>query len=81
MTKEEAINHIKYGIIENNYPLPKELGIEVFDMAIKALEQEPILNKIRTEIAQEYKNESEHPYGQGLKRAIKIIDKYRESEE
>ena len=40
MTKEEAINHIKYGVIENNYPLPKELGIEVFDMAIKALEQE-----------------------------------------
>jgi len=41
MTREEAINHIKYGVIENNYPLPKELGIEVFDMAIKALEQEP----------------------------------------
>jgi hypothetical protein len=37
MTIEEAINHIKYGLIENNYPLPKELGIEVLQMAIEAL--------------------------------------------
>lgn len=37
MTREEAINHIKYGLIENNYPLPKELGIEVLQMAIEAL--------------------------------------------
>lgn len=37
MTKEEAINHIRWGIIENNYPLPKELGIEACEMAIEAL--------------------------------------------
>lgn len=36
-----------------------------------------VLDKIRAEIEQEYKNESEHPYGQGLRRAIEIIDKYR----
>ena len=35
------------------------------------------LDKIRAEIEQEYKVESEHPYGQGLRRAIEIIDKYR----
>ena len=35
------------------------------------------LDKIRTEIEQEFKDESEHPYGRGLKRAIEIIDKYR----
>ena len=41
-----------------------------------------VLDKIRAEIEQEYKNESEHPYGQGLRRAIEIIDKYKaESEE
>lgn len=46
------------------------------------LEQEPILDKIRTEINKEYRDESEHPYGQGLRRAIEIIDKYKaESEE
>jgi len=51
-------------------------------MAIKALEQEPILDKIRAEIEQEYKVESEHPYGEGLRRALKIFDKYKaESEE
>lgn len=40
MTREEAINHIKYGLIEGNYPLPKEIGIEALKIAIKALEQE-----------------------------------------
>ena len=34
------------------------------------------LGKIRAEIKQEYQIECEHPYGQGLKRAIEIIDKY-----
>jgi ribosomal protein L37E len=41
MTREKAINHIRYGIIEGNYPLPKELGIEACEMAIEALEQQP----------------------------------------
>lgn len=36
---------------------------------------EKVLDKIRAEIEQEYKAESEHPYGQGLRRAIEIIDK------
>ena len=40
-----------------------------------------VLDKIRAEIEQEYKDESEHPYGQGLRRTIEIIDKYKESEE
>lgn len=34
------------------------------------------LDKIRDEIEQEYKVESAHPYGQGLRRALEIIDKY-----
>ena len=45
-----------------------------YDKLIKALDE------IRTEIEQEYKVESEHPYGQGLRKALEIIDKYRESE-
>lgn len=40
-----------------------------------------VLDKIRAEIEQEYKAESEHPYGQGLRLALEIIDKYRESED
>ena len=36
-----------------------------------------VLDKIRAEIEQEYKVESEHSYGQGLSRALEIIDKYR----
>lgn len=36
-----------------------------------------VLDSVQAEIEQELKDESEHPYGQGLKRAIEIIDKYR----
>lgn len=40
-----------------------------------------VLNKIRAEIEQEYKDESEHPYGQGLGRALQIIDKHKAESE
>lgn len=72
MTREEAITHGK-----------EQLGVfggkhaEFIKLALKALEKEPILGKIRAEIEQEYKVESEHPYGQGLRRALEIIDKYK----
>ena len=39
MTNEEAIKHIKYSLIEGNYPIHRELGIEVLNLAIKALER------------------------------------------
>lgn len=51
------------------------------DRSIKALEQEDILDKIRAEINEEYRVESEHPYGQGLRRALQIIDKYKAESE
>ena len=40
-----------------------------------------ILDKIRAEIEQEYKVESEHPYGQGLRRTLQIIYKYKAESE
>ena len=59
-----------------------EQDFETFDMIIKALEQGLTIDKIRAAIEQEYRNESEHPYGQGLRRAIEIIDNYKtETEE
>ena len=46
--------------------------LEALDMAIEALEQEPILDKIRAEIMMK----------DGLEEALEIIDKYKaESEE
>lgn len=38
------------------------------------------LDEIMVEIEQEYKVESEHPYGQGLRRALEIIDKHKGEE-
>lgn len=43
MTREEAINCIKYGIIDGNYAVPLKIGKEALNMAIKALEQLPKL--------------------------------------
>ncbi len=58
MTNKEAIGHIMDVICENN---TIKTNIVVFEqekealyMAIKALEQEPILNKIRAEIETKY---------------------------
>lgn len=70
MSGEEAITILKD--CELNPCVPKDK--EAANMAIKALEQEDILDKIRAEIEREYKDECEHPYGQGLRRAIEISE-------
>ena len=36
-----------------------------------------VLDEIKADIEQEYKVESERPYGQGLSRALEIIDRYK----
>ena len=60
--KEELIKALQYD--RNQYTKGYEDG------------KNEVLNKIRAEIEQEYKVESEHPYGQGLRWALEIIDKY-----
>lgn len=55
MTREEAIK-IWLPIISMSIDNMPELK-EAFDMAIKALEQEPILDKIRAEINKIYERE------------------------
>jgi DNA-binding transcriptional MerR regulator len=67
MTREQAINYLR----------SSGFSEEQIQEIVKALEQEPVLDKIRAEIEKEYKVESEHPYGEGLRRALKIIDKYK----
>lgn len=37
---KEAINHIRCSLIEGNYPLPKEVGIEALNLAVEAIEKE-----------------------------------------
>ena len=80
MTREEAkgyltnLKHWKF--------VPDNLADEALDMAIKALEQEPILDKIRAEIADIYCSQyCENPYTAAAvrKMALDIIDKYKAS--
>ena len=82
MTREEAIVDIR----DNIKPV---VGGKSLDMAIKALEQEPILDKIRAEIEQEYNRlrgtraDETLELGKclGLKMSLKIIDKYKAESE
>jgi hypothetical protein len=81
MTKEEAIIHI--GTLRTvTKDIPKYSGKaidEAVDMAIKALRQEDILDKIRTEMEEHAYLVSHTAYTIGLPlfSILKIIDKYK----
>ena len=76
MTREEAIKKIKK-VIEESVIFEDEL--EAFDMAIKALEQENILDKIRAEIDQYlFQNEFGSAYREEVSQ---IIEKYKTESE
>lgn len=85
MTREEAIEVIKAYRDKLTHSVSNQLDgdIEAFDMAIKALEQEPktdVLDKIKAEIekAMEDFYYDEHDLGvrAGFRFALEIIDKY-----
>jgi len=91
MTREEAIARIKEHKNIHKMNEPRAILIsEALDIAIEALEQEPILDKIRTEIEQvksimneEIINNNRKDlinFVNGLNQSLVIIDKYRESE-
>ncbi|HCJ13977.1 MAG TPA: hypothetical protein DHV77_01565 [Erysipelotrichaceae bacterium] len=71
MTKEEAIKYIRFCMCEgrlvgNTKPIIDEKW-QAGTMAIKALEHESVLDKIRAEIMSK----------DGLEEALEIIDKYK----
>jgi hypothetical protein len=84
MTKDEAIQELKSDIEWsklNKYPYISQSKVEALQMAIKALEQEPILDKIRAEI-QGLRNCSCSCSDGIIDDVEDIIDKYKaESEE
>ena len=72
------------GQIERDYWAEKADPIdmtEIFDLARKALEQEPVLDKIRAEIGRAWCTKPKNRYEEGLKdqalKDLKIIDKYK----
>ena len=87
MTNKEAIAYFKRHI---HLYCVKGICREAEEMAIKALEQEPILDKIRAEIEAliewhdcpiEYDNGNDAWYREACNQALKIIDKYRTESE
>ena len=74
MTREEAIKMLK-SKMDGNTDTSYEWA-ETVRMAIKALEQEPILDKIRTEII-----ELRSKQNVGVLECLDIIDKYKAGSE
>ena len=73
MTREEVIKNLEINKIDDTYVIPDE----AIDMAIKALKQEPVFDKIRAEIEQHRrKTQSIDPYDL-VGDCLDIIDKYR----
>jgi hypothetical protein len=86
MTREDAINIMKVIVhmLEEQYDTDRVE--DAVEMAITALEQESILDKIRAEIEQEYtkfRNKSDmwNERACGLGTALEIIDKYTAEKE
>jgi hypothetical protein len=78
MTREEAIKAIKsHCYFANLVPI----GKEALDMAIKALEQEPILDKIKAEIKKLDDINPDYPMDRTIhisrSEVLQIIDKYK----
>ena len=78
MTREEAIKAIKsHCYFANLVPASKE----ALDMAIKALEQELVLDKARAEIADladyDAYTDVQQAFNDGLWEAVEIIDKHK----
>lgn len=81
--KEELIRHLKYNMeIGADYLITDEDTVEI----IKALEQEPVLDRIRAEIwdlqyGDEEKSMTDEnradAYNNAISQAIEIIDKYK----
>ena len=78
MTREDAIEKLKRADITVGCKV-KTKTAEAIEMAIQALEQEPILDKIRAEIEQIADEEQKHDkkWAIGLRYAVNIIDKYK----
>lgn len=78
MTREEAIKQLKDDrvLCINSETEPFAIA---YDMAIQALEQEPILDKVREkieDIAKDYDKFADYRRVRGLWIALEIIDKY-----
>ena len=76
MTREKALKILKK---ENNHECTWSEYCEAYNMAIKALEQEPILDNIRAEILQ-LKTKTSFTFV-NIDDVLKLIDKHKESME
>lgn len=79
MTREEAIRRVEFcrNFLADNYSDMGESNFMALNMAIKALEQENILEKIRSEIEHMACIQYEYKLRLDREDVLKVFDKYR----
>ena len=98
MTKDEAIKYLnEFIVLKKISNITEEKAIECFKLAVEALEQESVLDKVRNEIAEcgsiwvayaitghsdrDIENLIEGVLKQAKEQVLNIIDKYRAESE
>ena len=82
MTREEAIHHLcTYSSTNGSGQTTDEQHNEAKRMAIEALEQESVIDKIRAEIEQYWKYCDDNIQTPTLRGVKQIIDKYKADKE
>jgi len=98
MTKDEAIKYLnEFIVLKKISNITEEKAIECFKLAVEALEQESVLDKVRNEIAEcgsiwvayaitghsdrDIENLIEDVLKQAKEQVLNIIDKYRTESE
>jgi len=98
MTKDEAIKYLnEFIVLKKISNITEEKAIECFKLAVEALEQESVLDKVRNEIAEcgsiwvayaitghsdrDIENLIEGVLKQAKEQVLNIIDKYRTESE
>ena len=98
MTKDEAIKYLnEFIVLKKISNITEEKAIECFKLAVEALEQESVLDKVRNEIAEcgsiwvayaitghsdrDIENLIEGVLKQAKEQVLDIIDKYRTESE
>ena len=80
MTREEIVQYINSELAEDEPEI--YLDIDDYKVIAKVLAQEPILDKIRAEIEQEYLAEGHlSDYWDAIDKCLQIVDKYKAESE
>ena len=84
MTREQIIRNLKYTMKKYENDNVPTFGTNISLMCkdiLDYLEQESVIDKVRTEIKEHADRLNDSLYGDGMRHCIEIIDRYKEESE